>query len=191
MENLCVFCGSGTGHHPGYEVAARELGRRICQEEMRLVYGGGNIGLMGILANTVLECGGEVIGVIPRFLYDKEVGHDGLTRLIIVDSMHERKQKMAELSHGFAALPGGIGTMEELFEIFTWTQLALIKQPVALLNVHGYFDPLIAFLAKMVHEGFLRPETHDSLIYSNNSLELITRMKGFTFTEREKWIGRT
>ena len=191
MENLCVFCGSGTGYHPAYEAAARELGRRICEEEMRLVYGGGNIGLMGILANTVLECGREVIGVIPRFLYDKEVGHDGLTRLYIVDSMHERKQKMAELSHGFAAMPGGIGTMEELFEIFTWTQLALIKRPVALLNVHGYFNPLLAFLEKMVHEGFLRPETHDSLIRSDNSLELIARMKGFTFTEREKWIGRT
>jgi uncharacterized protein (TIGR00730 family) len=191
MENICVFCGSGTGYHPAYEAAARDLGQRILEEEMRLVYGGGDIGLMGILANTVLEGGGEVIGVIPRFLYDKEVGHDGLTRLFIVDSMHERKQKMAELSQGFAALPGGIGTMEELFEIFTWTQLSLIKRPVALLNVHGYFDPLLAFLEKMVHEGFLRPETHDSLIRSDNSLELIARMKGYTFTEREKWIGRT
>lgn len=191
MENICVFCGSGTGYHPAYEAAARDLGLRILEEEMRLVYGGGDVGLMGILANTVLEGGGEVIGVIPRFLYDKEVGHDGLTRLYIVDSMHERKQKMAELSQGFAALPGGIGTMEELFEIFTWTQLALIKRPVALLNVHGYFDSLLAFLEKMVHEGFLRPETHDSLIRADNSLELIARMKGYTFTEREKWIGRT
>ena len=132
MESVCVFCGSSSGFHPIYKKSAHELGQRIAEEKIRLIYGGGSVGLMGVLADAVMEHGGEVIGIIPQFLYDKEVGHDGLTRLIIVESMHERKQKMAELSNGFIAMPGGIGTMEELFEIFTWSQLALIKKPVAL-----------------------------------------------------------
>ena len=145
MKSICVFCGSSTGFHPIYKKTAYDLGRHIAEENLCLIYGGGSIGLMGVLANAVLEHGGKAIGIIPRFLYEKEVGHDGVSELIIVDSMHERKQKMAELSQGFIAMPGGIGTMEELFEIFTWSQLALIKKPVALLE----------FFIKIIHSPYL------------------------------------
>jgi uncharacterized protein (TIGR00730 family) len=191
MESVCVFCGSSMGFHPIYRKTAEDLGRMIASENLTLVYGGGGVGLMGVLANTVMENGGKVIGVIPRFLYDKEVGLDSVTELIIVDSMHERKQKMAELSNAFIALPGGIGTMEELFEIFTWSQLALIKKPVAILNVNNFYDHIISFIDKMVQEGFLRHETADSLIHSGNVMELIMKIQAFNYSETPKWIGRT
>ena len=179
------------GFHPIYKKTAEDLGKMIAEEDLTLVYGGGSIGLMGVLANTVMEHGGKVVGVIPRFLYNKEVGLDSVTQLIIVDSMHERKQKMAELSNAFIALPGGIGTMEELFEIFTWSQLALIKKPVAILNVNNFFDQVILFIDKMVQEGFLRHETANSLIHSSNVLELIVKIQAFNYSETPKWIGRT
>jgi hypothetical protein len=179
------------GFHPIYRKTAEDLGRMIAAENLTLVYGGGSVGLMGVLANTVMENGGKVIGVIPRFLYDKEVGLDSVTELIIVDSMHERKQKMAELSNAFIALPGGIGTMEELFEIFTWSQLALIKKPVAILNVNNFYDHILGFIHKMVHEGFLRHETAESLIHSGNVMELILKIQAFNYSETPKWIGRT
>ncbi len=191
MKSIGVFCGSSTGKNPVYQQAALELGKILAEKEIRLIYGGGSIGLMGTLADSVLSEGGEVIGVIPRFLYDKEVGHDGLTELIIVESMHERKQKMAEISEGFVAMPGGIGTMDELFEIFTWSQLALIRGPVALLNINHYFDPVITFLELMVSDGFLRRETKNQLIIAENIPRLISRMCDFSFIEREKWIDKT
>jgi len=191
MQSICVFCGSSMGVHPIYKKTAEDLGRMIASENLTLVYGGGSIGLMGVLANTVMENGGEVIGVIPRFLYEKEVGLDSVTQLIIVDSMHERKQKMAELSNAFIAMPGGIGTMEELFEIFTWSQLALIKKPVAILNINHFYDEVITFINKMVQEGFLRHETADSLIHSGNVMELIIKIQAFNYSETPKWIGRT
>ena len=191
MESVCVFCGSSSGFHPIYKKSTYELGQRLAEEKITLIYGGGSVGLMGVLADAVMEHGGEVIGIIPQFLYDKEVGHDGLTKLIIVESMHERKQKMAELSHGFIALPGGIGTMEELFEIFTWSQLALIKKPVALCNVNGFYDDITRFLDKMVHEGFLKIETVNSLINSLNIHELLAKMMAFNYRETSKWIDRT
>lgn len=191
MKSVCVFCGSSMGFHPIYRKTTEDLGRMIAAEKLTLVYGGGSVGLMGVLANTVMENGGKVIGVIPRFLYDKEVGLDSVTELIIVDSMHERKQKMAELSNAFIALPGGIGTMEELFEIFTWSQLALIKKPVAILNVNHFYDEVITFINKMVQEGFLRHETADSLIHSGNVMELIIKIQAFNYSETPKWIGRT
>ncbi len=191
MKSVCVFCGSSAGFHPIYKKAAEDLGRRIAEEKLTLVYGGGSVGLMGILANTVMDHGGKVIGVIPKFLYDKEVGLDTVTELIIVDSMHERKQKMAELSNAFIAMPGGIGTMEELFEIFTWSQLALIRKPVAIFNVNNFFDEIIRFMDKMVREGFLRPETAGSLIHSENVLELIVKIQAFNYTETPKWMGMT
>ncbi len=191
MKSVCVFCGSSMGFHPIYRKTTEDLGRMIAAEKLTLVYGGGSVGLMGVLANTVMENGGNVIGVIPRFLYDKEVGLDSVTELIIVDSMHERKQKMAELSNAFIALPGGIGTMEELFEIFTWSQLALIKKPVAILNVNHFYDEVITFINKMVQEGFLRHETADSLIHSGNVMELIIKIQAFNYSETPKWIGRT
>jgi len=191
MNSICVFCGSSLGFHPIYKKTAEDLGKMIAEEKLTLVYGGGSIGLMGVLANTVMENGGKVIGVIPRFLYNKEVGLDSVTQLIIVESMHERKQKMAELSNAFIALPGGIGTMEELFEIFTWSQLALIKKPVAILNVNNFFDHILLFIDKMVHEGFLRQETAGSLIHSRNVMELIVKIQAYNYSETPKWIGRT
>ena len=179
------------GFHPIYKKSAFDLGRHLANENISLIYGGGSVGLMGVLADSVLEHGGEVIGIIPRFLYEKEVGHDGISELIIVDSMHERKQKMAELSQGFVAMPGGIGTMEELFEIFTWAQLALIKKPVALFDVNHFYKEILSFLEKMVHEGFIKEMTIKSLIISHNIHELIAKMNAFNYSETPKWIDKT
>jgi uncharacterized protein (TIGR00730 family) len=191
METICVFCGSSSGFHPTYQKAAADLGRKLAEENLRLVYGGGSVGLMGILANAVMNNGGEVTGVIPKFLYDKEVGLDDCTDLHIVDSMHERKQMMAELSQGFIALPGGIGTMEELFEIFTWSQLALIKKPVAIYNVNHFYDDLINHLKHMVKEGFLKSNNLSSLIISHNIHELIAKIQAYNYAETSKWIDKT
>src|SRR5210317_2050645 len=191
MKSICVFCGSSMGFHPIYKKAAHDLGKYIAQENLNLVYGGGSVGLMGVLAEAVLENRGHVTGIIPRFLYEKEVGHDGISELIIVDSMHERKQKMAELSQGFIAMPGGIGTMEELFEIFTWSQLALIKKPVALLNVNKYYAHIISFLQNMVSEGFLLESTLRSLIISDNIHMLVAKMMAYNYAETPKWIDKT
>lgn len=191
MESLCVFCGSSSGYHPVYEKAAYDLGKRLAEENLTLVYGGGGVGLMGVLANAVMEHGGKVIGIIPRFLYDLEVGLDSVTQLLIVDSMHERKQKMAELANGFIALPGGIGTLEELFEIFTWSQLALIRKPVAILDINGFYDDLIRHLQRMVKEGFLKSDNLDTLIISQNIHELIMKIQAYNYTETPKWIEKT
>ncbi|MCL4162811.1 UNVERIFIED_CONTAM: hypothetical protein GTU68_045933 [Idotea baltica] len=191
MKSVCVFCGSNVGINPIFKCAAQELGEILAEENIRLVYGGGSIGLMGVLADAVLGNGGEVVGIIPQFLYDKEVGHDGNTELIIVNSMHERKQKMAELSDGFIAMPGGIGTMEELFEIFTWSQLDLIKKPVSLYNVNHFYDELLLFFNKMVEEGFIMKNTLDTLIKGPNIHEIIEKMKGYNSTETLKQIKKT
>ena len=154
--NVCVFCGSGKGNNPVYSETARKLGALLAGASIRLVYGGGNIGLMGILADAVMEAGGQVTGVIPGFLMDKEVGHRGITDLEVVESMHRRKQRMADLADAFIALPGGWGTLEELSEILTWKQLGLISQPVVLLNTNHFFDPLLDQMRLMVKEGFLQ-----------------------------------
>jgi hypothetical protein len=191
MESICVFCGSSSGFHPAYKKAAFDLGKRIAEEKLTLVYGGGGVGLMGILANAVMDHGGKVIGIIPQFLYDKEVGLDSVTELIIVESMHQRKQKMAEMANGFIALPGGIGTLEELFEVFTWSQLALIKKPVAVLNVNNFYDELLGHLSHMVKEGFLKSANLDSLIISHNTHELIAKIQAYNYTETPKWIDKT
>ena len=191
MKSICVFCGSSSGFPTQYRKSAYDLGKYFAQEKIKLVYGGGSVGLMGTLADAVLEHDGEVTGIIPRFLYEKEVGHDGVTELIIVESMHERKHKMTELSQGFIAMPGGIGTMEELFEIFTWSQLSLIKKPVALLNVNQYYDEIIQFLKKMVREGFLSESNLNSLIISNDIHELVANMMAYNHTETPKWADKT
>ena len=191
MKSICVFCGSSMGYHPIYEKSAHDLGKHIANENIRLVYGGGSVGLMGVMADAAMKHGGEVIGIIPRFLYEKEVGHDGVSELIIVESMHERKHKMAELSQGFIAMPGGIGTMEELFEIFTWSQLALIKKPVALLNVNKYYAHIISFLQNMVTEGFLLESNLQSLIISDNIHMLVAKMMAYNYAETPKWIDKT
>ncbi len=179
MNKLCVFCGSSPGTNNIYQRDAMKLGKLLADNHIELVYGGGSIGIMGVLADTVKEFGGKVTGVIPQFLYDKEVGHDGLDNLIIVETMHERKMKMAQLAEGFLALPGGIGTLEEIFEIFTWTQLRLMKNPVAFLNINGYFDLLFQFLAHTEKEGFIRNHTSQLLIKIESVDEVIEKMRSY------------
>ena len=172
--NVCVFCGSSTGFNPVYADAAGKLGSLMAQRSIMLVYGGGNIGLMGILADAVLNEGGKVFGVIPDFLLKREVGHRGITTLEIVDSMHQRKQRMADVTNAFIALPGGWGTLDELAEILTWKQLGLIDQPVFLLNINGFFDPLLTQMRSMRDEGFLRPEYFSLLQVVNSPEEAIS-----------------
>ena len=161
--NVCVFCGSGTGNDPVYSESAAKLGLLLAKASVCLVYGGGKVGLMGVLADAVMMGGGKVRGVIPRFLLDKEVGHRGISDLEVVESMHQRKQRMADLSDAFIALPGGWGTLEEVSEILTWKQLGLINQPVVLLNTNRFFDPLLDQMRLMVKEGFLQPGNFDFL----------------------------
>ncbi|MCP4722847.1 MAG: TIGR00730 family Rossman fold protein, partial [Desulfobacteraceae bacterium] len=156
MKKICVYCGSSPGRHPEYVAAARFLAEELLSRKIGLVYGGAHVGIMGEIADTVLKGGGEVIGIMPRALVDKEVSHPGLTELKIVDSMHQRKAMMADLSHGFIALPGGLGTIEELFEALTWAQLGFHKKPCGLLNARGYYDHLSAFLDHTVEEKFVK-----------------------------------
>jgi uncharacterized protein (TIGR00730 family) len=176
--NVCVFCGSGSGINPIYTQTARKLGLLLAGSSVRLVYGGGNIGLMGTLADAVMEAGGKVTGVIPAFLLDKEVGHRGISNLEVVDSMHQRKQRMADLSDAFIALPGGWGTLEELAEILTWRQLGLFTQPVVLLNTNQFFDPLILQMRLMVKEGFLQSGNFDFLRIEETPERLLTALVG-------------
>ena len=174
--NICVFCGSSPGYSSIYADAAKELGFLIARGNHTLIYGGGNIGLMGIVADAVLEKQGQVIGVIPKFLMDKEVGHLGLTSLEIVTSMHERKKRMADLSDVFIAIPGGWGTLEEIAEILSWKQLGLLAQPVALLNVNGFFNPLLQQMKLMVNEGFLHEQNFSSIKTSDSATELLSAL---------------
>ena len=158
MKALAVYCGANPGHVPLYADAARALGRVMVEHNIALVYGGGNVGLMGTIADEVLRLGGEVSGVIPRQLVDRELAHAGLTRLFVVKDMHERKAMMAELADGFVALPGGMGTLEELFEMLTWLQLEIHAKPVGVLNVGGFYDLLVQFVGHAHAEGFIRPQ---------------------------------
>lgn len=180
MKRICVFCGSRTGEAGAYRSSTEDLAHRLVQHGCGLVFGGGRVGLMGILADAVLAAGGRVIGVIPDFLLTEEIAHCSLTELRVVPSMHERKAMMAELADGFIALPGGYGTLEEFFEILTWAQLGLHRKPCALLNVHGYFDPLLRLVDHAVAEGFVRPD-HRPLIIDDCSAErLLARMSDYT-----------
>lgn len=174
--NICVFCGSGTGHNPVYALAAQALGKLIVQHQATLIYGGGNIGLMGIVADAVMAGGGKVIGVIPDFLMQKEVGHKGLTQLEVVGSMHERKRRMADLATTFVALPGGWGTLDELAEILTWRQLGLVKAPVAILNTNHYFDTLLKQMEVMVTEGFLSAQNLADLLVTETPEALLAQI---------------
>lgn len=176
MKRLCVFCGSSQGGRALYRDAAQQLGTLFCERGIGLVYGGGRIGLMGLLADAVLAGGGEVIGVIPDFLAGPEVAHGSLTELHVVKTMHERKALMAELADGFIALPGGYGTLEEFFEIVTWAQLGLHGKPCALLNVAGYFDPLLAVVEHALAEGFVRPHHRGLLLDDTDPARLLGRM---------------
>lgn len=170
--NVCVFCGSAAGHHPAYAEAARVTGRLLAAQRYTLIYGGGNIGLMGILADAALQHGGRVIGVIPEFLLEKEVGHTTLTELMVVQTMHERKKKMADLADAFIMLPGGWGTLDETAEILTWKQLGLIRQPVAILNTLGFYNHLISQMDDMVQQGFLKP-VYRNMIFIGHSPEVV------------------
>jgi uncharacterized protein (TIGR00730 family) len=182
MKRICVYCGSSAGVNPVHREAAVHLGTLLASRGIGLVYGGGNVGLMGVIADAVLHAGGEVIGVIPTALMEKELGHGGVTKLHIVSSMHERKQLMADLSDGFISLPGGIGTLEELFETFTWLQLGFHDKPVGLLNVDGFYDHLLAFLRHAAAERFLRVGHLDSLLVETDCTTLLGRMSQFRAT---------
>src|SRR4051812_23498736 len=168
MQRVCVFCGSRTGNRPEYVAAAQRLGAALARRGIGLVFGAGHVGMMGVLADAVLAAGGEAIGVIPQGLVDLELAHSRLTRLHIVGSMHERKALMADLADGFLALPGGYGTLEELFEIVTWKQLRLHARPIGLYNVAGFFDPLLAWIEHAIAEDFIRPHHRDLLVVGND-----------------------
>ncbi|HEV3256704.1 MAG TPA: TIGR00730 family Rossman fold protein [Gemmataceae bacterium] len=190
MRRLCVFCGSSTGGRTVYADSARRLGEAMARRGLGLVYGGGHIGLMGVLADAVLGCGGEAVGVIPQALVEKELAHTGLSRLHVVGSMHQRKALMADLADGFAALPGGFGTGDELFEILTWAQLGLHAKPVGLLNAAGYFDALLAWLDHTVREGFMKPAHRRLLLEAADHERLLDVLQSYRpAAETPKWIG--
>lgn len=190
FQRLCVFCGSSTGNRPEYRAAAETLGEIFAQRGIELVYGGGNIGLMGVIADTVLAGGGRVIGVIPQPLMALEVGHRSLTELRIVGSMHERKALMSDLSDGFLALPGGFGTIEEFCEVVTWSQLGIQSKPCGLLNVQNYFAPLLELFDHAVRERFLREENRRLVLDDTDPTRLLEKMAAFKPAAVPKWIGR-
>ena len=188
MKTLCVYCGSNPGAHPDYARQAQALGRRLAEQDISLVYGGGNVGLMGVVADAVLAHRGEVVGVVPQQLVDWEVAHRGVTRLEIVDSMHERKQRMFELSDGFIALPGGFGTLDEMFEMLTWRQLGLGNKPCAFLDVGGFWQPLMAMLDTMVRERFLHADQRGDLWHGEDIDGLLHWMQGYVPAQADKWL---
>lgn len=188
MNSICVFCGSNYGESEEYKNTAEKLGWFLSEKNTTLIYGGGKVGLMGSVANSALQTGGEVVGIIPEFLRDKEIAHQGLTNLIVVDSMHSRKQKMNEMADGFIVLPGGYGTYEEMFEVLSWGQIGMHKKPVGLLNVDGFFDPLIKMLEHTVEKGFARPENLDLILSSTNIEELFEKMKDYNHVVVNKWV---
>jgi uncharacterized protein (TIGR00730 family) len=189
MRRICVFCGSASGVNPAYAEAARSLGREIVARGMSLVFGGGQVGLMGVIADAALEAGGEVTGIIPHALAAREVAHQRLTTLRVVDSMHERKALMAELSDAFIAMPGGFGTYEEFFEVVTWTQLGVHRKPCGLLNVAGFYDPLVQFVDAATAEEFIRPQHRSAVLVHHDPAALIDQLAGAVLPEVPRWIG--
>ncbi|MEM9076566.1 MAG: TIGR00730 family Rossman fold protein [Bacteroidota bacterium] len=190
MDSVAVFCGSSLGVDGKVTEEAIELGKYIAAQNIMMVYGGARIGLMGKIADGALQNKGKVIGVIPTFLKSKEIFHEGLTELIVVETMHERKTRMHELSDGFIALPGGFGTLEELFEIVTWAQLGLHQKPIGVLNVNGFFDSMFQFLDNMVSKGFLKPENREMIIQSESYQDLLEQMKSYSPKHVTKWIEK-
>ena len=188
MNSVCVFCGSSPGNDPAYAEAAGRLGRTLAERGTTLVYGGGHVGLMGVVADAALGAGGEVIGVMPKSLVDREIGHTGLTKLHVVRSMHERKAVMSELSEGFIALPGGNGTLEEFFEVLTWAQLGEHAKPCGLLNVAGYYDPLLAVFDQMVDRAFLKEEHRELVLVEEDPTSLLERFGSYEPPRTIKWI---
>ena len=191
MRRLCVFSGSSPGGHPAYAQAAEGLGRALAGHGIGLVYGGAHVGLMGAIADAALDAGGEVVGVIPEALVEREIAHTGLSELHVVGSMHERKAKMAELADGFIALPGGMGTLEELFEVYTWTQLGLLAKPLGLLDVRGYYGQLAAFLDHAVAERFVVAEHREMLVVEERAEAMIEAFRRWRPPARTKWIDRS
>jgi len=189
MRRICVYCGSSPGKRPEYSIAAKQLADVLVHHELELVYGGADMGIMGIIADAVLEQGGKVHGVIPQMLLEKEIAHQGLTELHVVASMHARKTMMAALSDGFIAMPGGYGTLEEIIEIITWGQLRFHDKPCGLLNVDGYFDHLLAYLDHANSEGFLRRENRDMLLVDPDPVGLIQQFERYAAPHVEKWTA--
>lgn len=189
MNSITVFCGSGVGTEAEFEQQASLLGKTLAKEKITLIYGGAKIGLMGAVAKGTLESNGEVIGIIPNFLKKKEVAHDELTELIVVDSMHERKMKMHDLCDGFITLPGGIGTLEEFFEILTWAQLGRHKKPIGILNTNGYYNELLSFMKSMIDKAFLRSINFDLFIVSETIDELLDKMKKYEAPPLPRWMN--
>ena len=190
MRAVCIFCGSSPGFRPVYAEAASRTGRVVAEAGLAMVYGGSKVGLMGAAADAALAAGGEVFGVLPKALARKELEPEGLTRLEIVETMHQRKARMAELSDAFIALPGGAGTLEEVFEIWTWGQLAIHAKPAAFLNVDGYYDPLRRFLDHAVDEGFVREAHRDMLVFGEDPARLLEQLAGYVAPAQEKWLER-
>ena len=188
MKSICVYCGSNAGSKPAYTERAIALGDRIAKEGLQLVYGGGNVGLMGIVADAVLAAGGEVIGVIPEQLVNWEVAHKGVTRLEVVANMHERKKRMFDLSDAFVALPGGFGTLDELFEMLTWRQLGIGDKPCAFLDVEGFYPPLMGMIDRMVEERFLHPEQRNDLWHGDDLDAMVAWMRAYTPAQADKWM---
>jgi uncharacterized protein (TIGR00730 family) len=188
MKSVCVYCGSSAGTDPAFAAAARQVGHTLAKQDITLVYGGGRAGLMGEVADATLAAGGKVIGVIPQRLVEKEAAHQGLTQLHVVPDMHTRKAMMARLAEGFIALPGGVGTLEELFETFTWLQLGYHKLPVAVLDVAGYYAPLAALMRKSVESGFVGASNASQLLMDTNIEVLLDRMRAFEPLDSDAWL---
>ncbi|WP_344851298.1 TIGR00730 family Rossman fold protein [Pedobacter jeongneungensis] len=188
LNSVCVYCGSNFNGDVQLRNAIKQLAETLVKQQIKLVYGGGSVGVMGVLANDVLELGGLVTGIIPQFLMDKEVGHKGVTEMIVTDNMHQRKQKMADLSDGFVILPGGFGTLEEFFEVLTWLQLGLHNKPIGVLNVNGFYDPLFAQMEMMVQSRFLKPANRDLVFNEADAEILIDKMDNFSAISDEVWF---
>jgi uncharacterized protein (TIGR00730 family) len=189
MKRICVYCGASRGSDPAYAEGARAFGELLAQRGMTVVFGGGRVGLMGVLADAALAAGGEVIGVMPHALVARETAHTGLTQLHIVNSMHERKAMLAGLADGFIAMPGGVGTLEELFETWTWAQLGVHGKPIGLLDIAGYWQPLVTFLDHMSGEGFLRPFTRELVLVDADAERLLARMVAHVAAAVTPWVS--
>jgi len=190
IKSIAVFCASSLGDNAIWAQEARHVGTYLASQNITVVYGGGQVGLMGELANGALENGGKVIGVIPHFLNSKEVGHKGVTELLTVETMHERKMKMSDLCEGIIAMPGGFGTMEELFEMITWAQLGLHQKPVGLLNTNGFYNHLILFIQQMVDVGLLKRENQEMLLVAQTIEELVSKMEEYEAVSVPKWLNK-
>ncbi|TPE45201.1 LOG family protein [Pontibacter mangrovi] len=188
MKSIAVFCGANAGNNPMYAEAATKLGQLMAAQSMRLVFGGGKVGLMGTIADAILAKGGEAVGVIPQSLIDREVAHTGLTEQHVVKTMHERKALMAAKSDAFIAMPGGFGTLDEVNEIITWNQLGIIKKPVAFYNVNGYYDKFMSFLSDCVQEGLIKPEYKNSLIVESDAEVLLQKLTKYAAAVSEDWV---